>query len=631
MFPISSYFKNITIKDFELRDVQIEMATEIDKALENSEHRIIEAETGVGKTLGYLLPIALHLNHSKRKAVVITYSKALQNQILNKDLPFLKKILKNEFNINYVSMMGSNNYLCLYRQSRFENELFNDFDSSELDDWKNQTEDGLLFEIQIPATIVSQINRDSDTCLRKQCPYYNECFYYKAKNKARNADLIVANHSLFFANVQAEFNIFPKGDYLVIDEAHQIEEAASTYLSVELSLYKILRFLEDIYKTKYSFFKSYGIKAKELISFIHSLENALTSFYNHIFSVYKVEDKLRLKAKPDIEKIDFLSLFSDLAKEIGKISGDESEEFSARQDNIVAKLNNLEKDFKLFLSHSKSEDVYFIQKTKKDLILKVVPLHIAEIFETRILKEYKSVIFTSATLTVKGEFDFFKSIVCHDSQIKALRFHSIFDFKKQSRLYIPEHDFTHIDDKKLSQEILELVNISEGSAFVLFTNYKQMNRIYNILKQKINYPLFLQKGKNSSYILEQFKQKKNSVLFGNITFWQGVDMPGAHLRNVIITHLPFKVPSDPVIEARAEYYEKLTNNSFVHYYLPLTAITLKQGLGRLIRTHQDYGIVSILDTRIRTKFYGKILLKSLPNIPITTNKKELEIFFQQFS
>jgi len=630
MFPISSYFKNITIKNFELRDVQIDMATEIDQSLEKNEHLIIEAETGVGKTLAYLLPLVLHLNHSKKKAVVITYSKALQNQILNKDLPFLKKILKDEFNITYVSMMGSNNYLCLYRLEKFETELFNDFDSSDLDDWRKKTEDGLLFEIQIPATIVSQINRDPDTCLRKKCLYYDDCFYYKAKRKALNADLVVTNHSLFFANVQAEFNIFPKGDYLIIDEAHQIEDTASKYLSIELPLYRIVRFLEDIYKTKSSFFKSYGIKDKELIALIRSLENNLKSFYNHLFSLYKVEDKLRLRTQPDIETKSFLPLFLELGKEIETISGDDSDEFSARRDNIVAKLQKIHTDFQWFLSHSNSEDVYYIEKIKNDLLLKVVPLHIAEIFENRILNEYKSVIFTSATLTVKGEFEFFKSIVSQDTQIKALQFHSIFDFKKQSRLYIPEHDFTHIDDKKMSQEILELVNLSDGSAFVLFTNYKQMNHIYTLLKQKINYPLLLQNGKNSSYILEQFKKKKNSVLFGNITFWQGVDMPGDHLRNVIITHLPFKVPSDPVIEARAEYYEKLTNNSFVHYYLPLTAITLKQGLGRLIRTHQDYGIVSILDTRIRTKFYGKILLKSLPDIPITTNKKKLEIFFQQF-
>lgn len=617
------------LANYEFRPEQIKMSRAIDDAFKNDRLLIIEAGTGIGKTLAYLIPAIL----CDKKVVISTGTKNLQEQLYFKDIPLLKEIIPVSFNAVY--MKGRNNYLCLRRFSQFKAQPYLRFDKDfshyeEIKGWALTTTTGDRLELtNLPddSPLWDDICSKSDLCLGQRCDTFDTCFITRMRQNAIAADIIIVNHHLFFADLSVKGTgygeIIPRYDAVIFDEAHQLEDVATNYFGIMVSNYRFEELIRDILKE----LKSAKINDKGIIQTLDSLVEKQERF----FSNFK-KDRLKYRLKAEILKNDVLRQFGEITNGLELIS--------ARLNNLEYKTEEIRacgrraseiKDQLAFIIGMENPIyVYWCENKGKGVFLHASPIDVSRELDNRLFNEVKSIIFTSATISTNKGFDYFKKRLGLNRDVNELPLSTHFDYQKQAILYLPRnmpYPNTSGFVEAISEEIEKILSITSGRAFVLFTSHKNMKAVYKRLKNRLGFPALLQGEKAKSYLLKEFKRDINSILFATHSFWEGVDVQGEALSCVVIDKLPFDSPSEPIVEARIEDISRDGGNPFFEYQLPSAIITLKQGIGRLIRNRKDRGVLSILDVRILTREYGKMFINSLPNCPITNNLKDIEKFF----
>lgn len=636
------------MQDFEYRPQQVEMAEAVQRSLTKGHHLIVEAGTGTGKSLAYLIPAVLWAVENNKKVVISTYTKTLQQQILNHDIPLLQKALGIPF--RYALCLGNENYLSLRRLKRAgQAGLFTqpeeDGQMQALFDWAGSVSTGVRNDLpfQVLPSVWEEVGRQKDQCMGKHCETYDSCFYFKARKKWFGAHLLIVNHHLFFANAANSGAVFPAFDAVVFDEAQNIEDAAASFLGLEISNSSLYYFLDRLYnpKTKRgALTRLENDLAPAVRQQVLLVRRAVDGFFTRLMEEFGQTDRVLRLYEPlvldNTVYVPLQELHERLQTLAGRLrSGEDQLDASAAAARCLEFNNTLS----AFLNQSFSDYVYWLEfvrrKRFRKIILRGVPVHLAGPLKELVFDKIDRIIMTSATLTTQGEFDFIKERVgCEPKEEVALD--SPFDYASQALLYVPE-DMPdpavkmEIYIERISERCRELIQATGGKTFILFTSYAVLNRVYEKLEDMgRDHPLFKQGSMPTGRMIQRFKEFP-SVIFGTSSFWQGVDIPGDALTSVIITKLPFDAPKEPVTEARLEDLKKRSVDPFRNYQIPRAIIQLKQGFGRLIRKRTDTGVVSILDSRVVNRGYGKRFLSSLPPCRVVGNLEEVSRFLSQCS
>lgn len=613
-----------SLKGYEHRPGQGSMAEAVREALVGGERLIVEAGTGTGKSLAYLIPLAGAALENETRAVVSTYTKALQRQLVEKELPFVRDNLPGP--LSFALCLGSENYLCLRRleQARTHG-LFND-ESEELGrllEWAAFTESGI--REKTPWELWRRVARESDLCTGKDCAHHGRCFYQRARETERRSSILVVNHHLYFANLASGGRVLPNFSMAVFDEAHELEDVASGYLSTEASSLKVKYILSSIL----------GPQGKGLLSRLRWLEPArFSEIASMVNSARIAADKffgalsdsitgraLRIRTRGFVDDV-LSGGMRRLSTELDNMRGVSRDEEERKELGAAsARCGAVADGLRAVLMQELEGHVYWAEDTGRTVRLVATPV---EVSGMDVFGHLEAAVFTSATLSTGGGFSYIKErLGLEDARTLLIKSH--FDYSRQAALYIaedlPEPNTPAFEEKAL-ERVSDMLRITGGRTLVLFTSHALLAKAARTVSP--DGVDILRQGEAESYrLLEEFRSSPNSAIFGTYTFWQGIDLPGEALNCVIITKLPFAAPDEPVAEARMEALERLGKDSFVYYQIPRAAIMLKQGFGRLIRTSSDTGVVAILDPRVKTRRYGKILLDSLPLCRVISSLDEL--------
>lgn len=619
------------INHFEFRPEQLKMAQAVERALKETHYLIAEAGTGTGKTLAYLTPSLL----SGKKVVISTATKNLQEQLYYKDIPLLQEILPFKFRAAY--MKGRSNYLCLYRFKRFKSQSTFQFTTEiphfeDICRWVHTTTTGDCSELEnIPDdyTPWNEICSDANLCLGQKCSYFKECFITLLKQKAQRADIIIVNHHLFFADLMLKATgygeIIPSHDVVVLDESHQIEEIATYYFGLTVSNYRLDELIRDTIRE----LKIAQFKMGPFNPLIDNLARLCTTFFQSFLSTqprYRIRQE---HLKPELMAL-LVSLLNNLTAVSSRLAN-----LSPKTEAIEAlsrRGKEMGQQLTFIVEMKDPSYVYWCEVKGKGIFLKASPIEVGDMLHHHLFEQKDIIIFTSATLSTNQSFTYFKERLGLTARenIEELILDSHFDFTKQAILYLPKHlpePDREVFASMAAEEIEQILELTSGRAFLLFTSYKNMVKVYNHLKGRLPFTPLLQGEKPKSTLLKQFKDDIHSVLFATSSFWGGVDVQGEALSCVIIDKLPFDPPTEPIVEARIDYITSQGDNAFFSYQIPTAIISLKQGLGRLIRNREDRGVLSILDKRLHTRSYRKLFLNSLPPCPITSNLSDISKIF----
>lgn len=639
-------------EDYEPRPTQIQLSESISDTINQSGSLITEAGTGVGKSLSYLIPAALYSLESGQTVVISTETKALQDQLLKKDIPLVQKIIEQEIKAEIA--LGASNYICKRKWKNLKDGIMNDFDltnqSEELDFWINHSEIGIRTEYKgtLRNDSWAKITRESDNCLGRNCKNYSHSFYFLAKEKWKRANLLIVNHSLLASHIAGEFKILPDFTKLIIDEAHNFPEILGKSFRSEVTYDSVLKILGFIYTkdNKNTIFSKVTFSLK----FLQTIEEAklkLSQLFNSISSELglQFQGATRIRKKLILDS----GMFEESLRSIVQILEEKSTQFKKDSDiqeekeialalELSSSRLSAVSDFLAGFRKGTNEKIVYwceppgYQSSDRFLRLYSEPIQIDEIISEKLVPRLDAIIYTSATIKTAGSgFSFFENQLGYQSSEKK-EFESPFQYSKNSLLYIPktisDPSFEADYLRDILEEIVYLIQLTKGNTFVLFTSHKSMQYIYENLRSKISFPLISQGILGAVEAKNQYMATDNAVLLGVSSFWQGVDIRGEKLKNVIISKLPFQPPNDPVLETKMEILKSQNKNPFMEIQLPRASLLLKQGFGRLIRSQTDTGIVSILDPRIHTKYYGKILLESFPKglRPILTREDLLHKF-----
>jgi ATP-dependent DNA helicase DinG len=624
-------------KNFEFRPQQQEMAAAVAQALEEDRHLVLEAGTGVGKSLGYLAPSILYALEHKKKAIISTYTISLQEQLLNKDIPILQKVLPTEFTAALIK--GRQNYLCprrLERAVQQAGELFTGPEKNELQalaEWAGRTRDGSLSDLSFEPDpkVWAQVCSEPHICTKKTCGRDPRCFYHNARKRFEAADVAVINHTLLFMLLggieeqeERETGFLFPNDFLILDEAHTIEQVASRQIGIGVSQYGLRSTIQRLYnaRTKKGLFTATrdanGVTlAAETVDDIERFFNAIDERCD-----FKKGREFRVRhvdLAPDTVTGKLIALQSRISEVVRR---NDDEFLRAELQEMGRRIRDARVGITTFLEQSAEEHVYWVERTGRTgqfITLNAAPVDIAPHLRRMLFRDSCSCVLTSATLSVgRPDLAYFRNRI-GANEVEPLQLGSPFDFQKQMELFVvrqmPDPRDAGYDDA-LAKWIAHYVDLTSGRAFVLFTSYAAMQRISakidNFMREH-EFSLLMQgAGAPRGKLLEQFKSTPRAVLFGTDSFWMGVDVPGDALSNVIITRLPFAVPDHPLIEAKLELIQERGGDAFTEYSLPEAILKFRQGIGRLIRTKSDRGIAVILDNRVVTKPYGRAFLRALP-------------------
>ncbi|MBO0910741.1 MAG: ATP-dependent DNA helicase [Acidobacteria bacterium] len=627
---------------YEFRHGQLEMAEAVERALEERRHLIVEAGTGTGKTLAYLVPGI----RSGKRVIVSTGTKNLQEQLFQKDIPFLERALypdgKRKLSVCY--MKGRNNYLCrkkLYDLTR--SPVLNGLEEIEqyraIAAWEEKTASGDRSELaSLPeaSALWHRLDARSDTCLGQQCSSWDQCFITEMRRRAIESDLIIVNHHLFFADLAIkqhaegapDAGILPDAGAVIFDEAHELEGVAGSYFGISVSTARIEELCRDVEVS----LKRNQMYTAGLAGSLRSLRERSALFFSLL---PEGQGRFAFDARREFLEEngeEFLGLERSLTYLRSAL-----ESLPSKPEEVFAfsrRAQELEVQIGFVLESEDKNTVFWIERQRTGhekfrVAVQATPIDVAPILRACLWSKLDTVVLTSATLAVGGGFQYIRERLGMD-HARELVVPSHYDYEHQAILYVPPD----LPDPRTPQfqnlavtRIRRLLEISRGRAFVLFTSYAQMREVYQRLLGEVEYPLLLQGDRPKSALLEQFRRTPNCVLFATSSFWQGVDVQGEQLSCVIIDRLPFAVPSDPVVAARVKSIDAEGGNAFLQYQVPAAVITLKQGFGRLIRSLHDRGVLALLDNRILKKAYGRVFLESLPNYRRTTDIGEVEKFF----
>ena len=650
-----------SLESYEYRREQEEMAKAVAEALNQENYLIVEAGTGVGKSWAYLVPAIFWAKRNNQHFMISTNTKNLQEQLIQKDIPFLRKCLGIDF--SSAILKGRGNYLCLRKLASFLEEIEEALPillSYEermflvcLLTWLGKTESGdgeesIYFE-QNPSfwNLWNEVSSEHTSCFGGECPYYRRCFVTKVRQKAMEAEIVVVNHSLLFTDLAAEKHFLPSYRHIVFDEAHNLERVATTYLGVEISYWMMSRLLGRIYRKKGQVERGVLVKAANrqkgltqsldrIFKSMPEVKNACKDFFeilkqsSDLFPFDEATDKVRLRESSPAhhflkERVsNLLSIWNHFFHLLGELA-EEIEDSSVARDvegkvkdglQIAAGLN-------FILEVSDPNFVYWLEKEKDEVKLAAAPLEVGPYLNNLLYSQIPSLIFSSATLTVKGSFDFLKDRLglnlLPEEKISSLLLGSPFDYQRQVLVsiasFLPSPQEEDEYTSQMGKTLIKVLETVEGKSLILFTSHKMLNEIYQEIKPNLQMKFqILAQGIDGprTIITDRFRKDFNSILLGTHSFWEGVDLPGRTLECLILVRLPFAVPTEPIEEARVELIQKRGLDGFQEYSLPGAVIRLRQGIGRLIRSKTDRGVIVILDKRIITRNYGKSFLGSLP-------------------
>ncbi len=630
---------------YEFRRGQLQMAKAVEQALAEKRHLIVEAGTGTGKTLAYLMPVI----RSGQRVLISTGTKNLQEQLFYKDVPFLEKALypNGEGQLRVCYMKGRANYLCrkkLYDVT--DQPILSGLEEIEqyraIAAWEKTTQTGDRAELaSLPeaTALWHKLDARADTCLGQKCSQWERCFITEMHRRAMESDIIIVNHHLFFADLaikQAaehapDAGILPEVGAVIFDEAHDLEDVAGNYFGVSVSNLRIEDLIRDVEASLQHH--------RALSASVASATKALRERSQFFFALvppgdgrFAFENRREFLEENGDEFLALMQAIARLASELHRIPEKPEDVFGfmRRCDELRVQLQ--------FLMESEDKNTVFwierrggrgLHRDKKNVFLQATPIDVAPILRSCLFDQLECAVLTSATLAVGGGFEYIRERLGLE-HARELVLPSHFDYESQAILYVPPDlpdprtpQFT----ARAADRIYQLLQITRGRAFCLFTSYAQMNDVYQRLLGEVEFPMLLQGDAPKSVLLEEFRLTPNAVLFATSSFWQGVDVQGEQLSCVIIDRLPFAVPSDPVVAARVRSIDQGGGNAFFQYQVPSAVITLKQGFGRLIRSLHDRGLLCLLDNRVLKKQYGRVFLESLPKYRKTTDLQHVVEFF----
>lgn len=631
---------------FEARSGQLSMAEAVadllqgdndDVSLHPARVLVVEAETGIGKTLAYLIPAIL----SGRKIVISTATLNLQDQILNKEIPLIEKVLDQQ--VPVLCVKGRQNYLCHYRwfqyRAAMQMSLLDDPEGDRIEKWLEDTTTGDRSELAwLPdrSALWPKISAQSSQCLGGDCPESAFCFINQLRRKAGAVRLLIVNHHLFFSDLALRSSgfgeVLPRYEGVIFDEAHHIENVATQFFGRTFSQYQLLDLFADLER------QAVLDLDPAAVDVLRGMVQGLSQRLDHFLRLFP-EDRGRFHLDALVERIsdaawrgeiDQLSLALErLQKQVAAYDG--RGEGWGGFDKRVSELKENLQQIALPAETGTVRYVHWYERRERAISLSATPVEIASHLRDHLYGAVRFCVMTSATLSSGGSFAYVKDRLGIDDQAEFLRFHSPFDYRQRTQIYIPESSFPeptfHEYQERTCERVLDILRLSRGRALVLFTSLKAMDLVADFLDGRLSYPVLVQGRASRQNLLDTFRNTTDSVLLAVASFWEGVDVAGESLSCVIIDKLPFEVPSDPVLQARIRTISDNGGNPFFDLQVPRAILSLRQGAGRLMRSATDRGVIAILDVRLFSKGYGRIFLKSLPPSPVVRSLQELSRFF----
>jgi ATP-dependent DNA helicase DinG len=630
-------------KEYEFRPGQIKMAAAVLRAFEEKKHLIVEAGTGTGKTLAYLVPAIAAAIAQNKRIIISTGTKNLQEQLMEKDIPFLQKIMPKKFTAAY--MKGRSNYACLHRVKKAETqpilESLDEFDSfQKVSRWTRESETGDKAElVDLPENLSywRDINAKGEACIGQKCAEFENCFITRMRQRAEAADIVIVNHHLFFADLNIRGNeygrVLPDYAAVIFDEAHLIEDIAADYFGFQVSSFQIDELVRDVERlpiTDVALNRDLTKQSAKIIGLADQFWARFVQGRSQDGRFPLVQGSFAQKTKSgEIEATPLGEAYFNLDNALERLEAtlDNVKDDKSEIESVVRRTRQTRFDLDFICTQAEKNYVYWLERRGRGIFLRASPIDVSALLQDKLFDKTETVVMTSATLSSNGKFDFIKSRLGLDNENSdSLLAPSSFDYQKQAIVYLPKA----MPDPRAPEflqhaanEIVKLVNVTKGHAFVLCTSNQSMNALYELVSLRVDFPCFVQGSMMKTALLDRFKNTNNAVLFATSSFWQGVDVRGEQLSCVIIDKLPFAVPTDPIVAARTRFIDENGGKSFFDYSVPQAIITLKQGVGRLIRSATDTGVIALLDPRLRTKGYGRDFLNSLPRMRITAELKDV--------